>query len=412
MDEILSLLNPWWFGKDVETGIERGEYLKKLENSLAHKRAVLLVGSRRVGKTTIFQQFIKRLLRKTTPQRILYALMDHPQLSTRSILELAHDFRKMFATDRSAKLYIFLDEIQYVKDWERHVKSLVDTENVKIFLSGSASSQLLLKSHYLTGRIEKIEADPLDFSEFLIFKNTKSTVVEQHKAEKLFEEYLAHGGYPEYVLRPDPSYFADLVNNILYKDIVSMYQLRNPDLLKDLLLLLADRSGHHTTYTKLASVLSLKNDTVKEYVYYLKNTLLVDELPRYSASRSHRIYGPKKFYVTDNGLLFQLLGRLSHGAAFERTLYQYLKQRAKKGLGFYYEHQQEVDFVSEEGGKRELWEAKYELSRDYELELDKYITAAQSLNAAKIFFSTKSFAKKVKVNEITIEWMPLWRLLV
>ncbi|MEK7587593.1 MAG: ATP-binding protein [Patescibacteria group bacterium] len=411
MEEILNLLNPWWFGKAVETGIERVSYLKKLEKSLMNKRAVLLVGSRRVGKTTMFHQFIKKLLKKTSSKHVLYALMDHPQLSTRSILELVHEFRKMFATDRSAKLYIFLDEIQYVKDWERQVKSLVDTENVKIFLSGSASSQLLLKSHYLTGRIEKIEADPLDFGEFLIFKKAKSKVTESYKAEKLFEEYLALGGYPEYVLRPDPSYFADLVNNILYKDIVSMYQLRNPDLLKDLLLLLADRSCHHATYTKLASVLSLKNDTVKEYVYYLKNTLLVDELPRYSASRSHRIYGPKKFYVTDNGLLFHLLGRLSRSAAFERTLFQYLKRRAK-GLGFYYENQQEVDFVSEESGKRVFWEAKYELPRGYELELDRYLAAAKSLDAAKIIFVTKSFAKKEKINDITVEWTPLWRLLV
>jgi len=411
MEEILNLLNPWWFGKYVETGIERGSYLNKLEKSLVNKRAVLLVGSRRVGKTTILHQFIKKLLKKISSRHILYALMDHPQLSTRSILELVHEFRKMFATDRSTKLYIFLDEIQYVKDWERQVKSLVDTENVKIFLSGSASSQLLLKSHYLTGRIENIEACPLDFGEFLIFKKAKSGISEPYKAEKHFDEYLSLGGYPEYVLRPDPSYFADLVNNILYKDIVSMYQVRNPDLLKDLLLLLADRSGHHATYTKLASVLSLKNDTVKKYVYYLKNTLLVDELPRYSTSRSHRIYGPKKFYVTDNGLLFHLLGRISRGAAFERTLYECLKHRTK-GLGFYYENAQEVDFVSEESGKRVLWEAKYELPRGYELDLDRYLAAAKSLDVTKIIFATKSFVKKVKVNKITVEWTPLWRLLV
>ncbi|MEK7119035.1 MAG: AAA family ATPase, partial [Patescibacteria group bacterium] len=103
MEEILNLLNPWWFGKAVETGIERVSYLKKLEKSLMNKRAVLLVGSRRVGKTTMFHQFIKKLLKKTSSKHVLYALMDHPQLSTRSILELVHDFRKMFATDRSAK---------------------------------------------------------------------------------------------------------------------------------------------------------------------------------------------------------------------------------------------------------------------------------------------------------------------
>lgn len=411
MEEILNLLNPWWFGNTTETGIERPSYLQKLETSLGHKRAVLLVGSRRVGKTTMFHQFIKRLLKKASPRHVLYALMDHPQLSSRSVLELVHEFRKLYTPDRDAKLYLFLDEIQYVKDWERQVKGLIDTENVKVFLSGSASSELLLKSHYLTGRIEKIEAAPLDFREFLIFRNVTIRETEPYKSEKLFDEYLRLGGYPEYVLRPDPSYFADLVNNILYKDIVSLYQLKNPDLLKDLLLLLADRNGHHTTYSKLASVLALNNDTVKEYVYYLKNTLLVDELPRYSESRSHRIYGPKKFYMTDNGLLFHLLGRLSRSAAFEQTLCQYLKRKAE-GVGFYYELQREVDFVTTQGNSRTLWEAKYELPRGHELDVDRYIAIAKSLGVANINFATKAFTKKFTTDDITVQWTPLWRLLM
>ena len=88
-----------------------------------------------------------------------------------------------------------------------------------------------------------------------------------------------YGGYPEYVLLKDPAYFSDLINDVLYKDIIRMYDLKNPDVLKDLLLLLADRTGQQSTFTKLSHVLNVKNDTVKEYIYYLKNTFLVDELP-------------------------------------------------------------------------------------------------------------------------------------
>jgi len=411
MKEIFNLLNPWWFKKHFDTGINRPKYLNRLTESLKNKRAVLLVGSRRTGKTTLLFQLIAKLLKKVNPRHIFYALMDHPQISNLSILKLVRDYRTYFTLNRDTPLYLFFDEIQHLKDWEREIKALIDTERVKIFLSGSASAQLLLKGPYLTGRIEKIEIYPLDFAEFLIFKNAKISPVESYKYEKYLEEYLKIGGYPEYVLQNDPSYFSDLVSNILYKDIVSLYQIRNPDLLKDLILLLADRIGYHTTYTKLAAILSLKNDTVKEYIYYLKNTFLIDELPRYSRSRGQIIYGPKKFYVNDNAMLFHLLGKLSYSASFEQTVFHHLKLNNPK-IGFYYENKREVDFVIEKNGKRELWEAKYEISKGFAEEESLYLQIAKRNKIAKIIFVTKSKDEKKNKEGIQMKFTPLWKLLI
>ena len=213
------------------------------------------------------------------------------------------------------------------------------------------------------------------------------------------------------MLKTDPSYFSDLINNILYKDIVSLYQIRNPDLLKDLLLLVADRVGSQTTYAKLASILTLKNDTVKEYMYYLKNTLLVDELPRYSHSRSHRIYGPKKFYITDNGILFHLLGKLSYSQAFEQTLFRHFRKHTKK-VGFYYENKKEVDFVLDTGMGEELIEAKYQLQKTFDDISDQYIPIAKSFAAKKITFVTHSWEQEKTVDNIKIKIIPLWKILM
>ena len=409
MNEIINLLNPWWFKRQFKLGIARPRYQNKLLNSLTHKRAALLVGSRRVGKTTLFYQTIAKLLLKTPPQHILYLLMDHPQLSSYKIYDLIKEFRKQFNLNRTTKLYLFLDEVQYLKGWEREVKALLDTENIKIFLSGSASSRLLFKSPYLTGRIEKIEVYPLDFNEFLSFKKRKVAATETYKLEKYTDDYLKIGGYPEYVLEEQPAYFSDLINNVLYKDIVNFYKLKNPDLLKDLLLLLADRVGYQTSYNKLASILSIKIDTVKEYIYYLKNTLLIDELPRASNSRSARIYGPKKFYLSDNGSLFHLLGKVSYSAAFEQTVFNFLKRRNNR-VGFYYENQKEIDFIVQTDKGKEGWEVKYKINPNFEEKLESYLNIAQQEKIKKIVFVTKDYEKTKTVNKISVKFVPFWKL--
>ena len=250
-----------------------------------------------------------------------------------------------------------------MKQWEQEVKALSDTENVQIFLSGSASSELLTKKSFLTGRVKTYVIQPLDFSEYLQFNKAVIHETETYKYIKYCEEYLMYGGYPEYVLLKDPAYFSDLINDVLYKDIIRMYDLKNPDVLKDLLLLLADRTGQQSTFTKLSHVLNVKNDTVKEYIYYLKNTFLVDELPRYATSRAKRIYAAKKFYTADNGILYNLLGNVSRSAAFEQTVYRILRNTSKS-VSFYYENQKELDFVVDRGQGPELWEAKYSFKQE------------------------------------------------
>ncbi len=411
MNEIIHLLNPWWRGEAFETGIPRPKYITPIQNSLSHKKTILLVGSRRVGKTTLLRQTIKLLLRDVPPTHILYLLLDHPQVSQSTILELVMQFRKTFALDRSEKLFLFLDEVQYVKRWEQEVKALGDTENVQIFLSGSASSELLAKKSFLTGRVKTYTMYPLDFTEFLEFKKATIKETEIYKYTKYCEEYLSLGGYPEYVLSKDPSYFSDLVSDVLYKDIIRMYDLKNPDVLKDLLLLLADRTGQQATYTKLSHILNVKNDTVKEYIYYLKNTFLVSELPRYASSRAKRIYAAKKFYITDNGILYHLLGNISYSAAFEQTVYRTLKDMSKS-VSFYYENQKELDFVVDRGHGPELWEAKYAMKQTDEDSIKKYKAIASELNIKTLTIVTMDVQKLHTPEDALIRFLPLWQLLL
>ena len=411
MNDIIHLLNPWWRGEPFTVGILRPKYITELQSALDNQKTVLLVGSRRVGKTTLLHQMIKLLLQNVQATRILYLLLDHPQISTSTIFELVNQFRQHFTFDRSIKLYLFLDEVQYVKHWEQEVKALSDTENVQVFLSGSASSELLAKKSFLTGRIKTITMNPLTFAEFLLFKKADIKTTESYKYIKYSQDYLRLGGYPEYVLSEDPAYFSDLINDVLYKDIIRMYDLKNPDVLKDLLLLLGDRTGQQATYTKLGHILNVKNDTVKEYIYYLKNTFLVDELPRYAASRAKRIYAAKKFYITDNGILYHLLGNVSFGAAFERTVYRALKD-ISKSVSFYYENQEELDFVVDRGQGMELWEAKYSVKNHQDEIMQRYLNIAKKLNIKTITMVTMETQSPYVSGNVTVQLLPLWQLLL
>jgi len=109
MKEILFITNPWWEKKEFDSGIPRQKYLPKLIKSLNHKRAVLITGSRRVGKTTLLKQLIQYLITESRikPKTILYVLLDHPRLAKISILEIVEEFRKMHLINRDEKIFLF-----------------------------------------------------------------------------------------------------------------------------------------------------------------------------------------------------------------------------------------------------------------------------------------------------------------
>ncbi|MEA2113728.1 MAG: ATP-binding protein [Patescibacteria group bacterium] len=415
MKEIFFLANPWWENKKFETGILREKYLSVLIKSLNHKRAVLITGSRRVGKTTLLKQFVKYLIEQklVNSKNILYLSLDHPRISKFSILEIVEEYRKIHLLNRNKKIFLIFDEIQYAKNWEQEIKALVDLENIKIFLSGSANTKIFQKIPFLTGRYQKIKINPLDFKEFLRFKNIKIASTEEYKYEKCLEDYLKIGGYPEYVLGYQEDYFSDLIEGIIFKDIVYLHNIKNSDIIRDLLLLLSDRNGHQTSFTKLSKILGMSIDTIKEYISFLKETYIVNEIERFSDSRSKKIYSAKKFYLHDAGLLRYLASKFNLGSAAETILYNFLSENFK--ISFYYENQQEIDFAFLNKTKqRILIESKFVNKRE---EIDDKVILnikkiAIELNIKKIFIITRNLETIEKSKNVVIKFIPLWKYLL
>ena len=261
----------------------------------------------------------------------------------------------------------------------------------------------------MTGRINRLNVYPLSFKEYLRFKSARVSPIENYRQTSLFESYLNQGGYPEFVLNPqDRAYFSDLIDNIIYKDIVSVYQLRNPQVVKELLLLLADRVGHHTTYTRLAQILAIDVDTVKEYLFYLKNTFLIFEVTKFGYARGPKIYGPKKFYFWDNGLWLSLIGRRPLGPSLEQVVAQKLA-RDQVEFGFYYQDKKELDFIYlTKNRKQHLLEVKYQVSSP-EFDLVEYLRLAKKLEAKKLQVVTFDQGWQGAVDNIDLELVPGYR---
>jgi hypothetical protein len=284
MEEILYRYNPWWEERfSLPNIIERPNFLKIMSKYLLSPQIVFLTGLRRIGKTTLFKLFIKYLLdeEKINPTRIFYVSLDDYLLSKKTILELVEDFRKIHKISFREKIFLFLDEVGYKKNFEIQLKNLYDAGNVKIYASSSSSTVLRSKKAYLTGRNIILEVLPLDFEEYLKFKNITIAKADKYLQERYFEDYLKTGGIPEYVLYEDIEYLKELVDDIIYKDIASFYKVKNISLLKDFFVLLMERAGKQFSINKMANILKISPDSARRYLQMFVDTYLIYLVQRY-----------------------------------------------------------------------------------------------------------------------------------
>lgn len=343
--EQLYRYNPWWEGEYHTDGLkERATLLKRLVEELSSKRVVFITGLRRVGKTTLMKLLISYLIREKNvkPNHIFYVSVDDYAFSKHNLAGLVDEFRKIHRLSVKEHITVFFDEITHQPDFEQQLKNLHDLGNSKIFASSSSSSLMKSKKSYLTGRSTVLEVLPLNFEEFLQFKNVTILKRDAHLTESYFEEYLETGGIPEYVLRKDPSYLAELVDDIIYKDIAAEHNIRNLQILKDFFLLLMERSGKQVSINKVANILDISPDTAKRYLQMFASTYLVYVVPRHGKT-NEKILAPKKIYAADIGIRNFFTGFRDKGSLFENYIYLQIKN---KDPHYVYQDGIEIDFLT------------------------------------------------------------------
>lgn len=347
MESILYKSNPWWEEDYNFLGFPRDIYLEQLNQYLNNKDILFLTGLRRVGKTSILKNFISTLIQKNgvAPKEIFYISLDLYALDNYSITEIVNEYRKIHKLPSSQKIYLFLDEVTSKKSYQQELKNFYDLENIKIFASSSSASLLKDKNAYLTGRQRIIEVMPLNFYEYLQFKEVSIKKADAHLYESYFEEYMQDGGMPEYVLTGDVAYLQNLIENIITKDIIAHYNIRNNQVVKDFYKLLMERSGKQLTFNKIANILEISVDSAKRYFYYFEETYLIYSVEKYG-KLNERLKSAKKIYASDVGLRNVVTGYRDKGAIFENLIYLQIKEQNPSYL---YVDGIELDFITENG---------------------------------------------------------------
>lgn len=392
MKELFYRFNPWWEGDFKPNFIDRKELLTKLSGSLDKKNITILTGLRRVGKTTLLKMLINSLIKEkgVEPKYIFYISLDFYSLEKQTILEIVEQYLKIQKISFDDKIFLFLDEVATKSDFSLQLKNIFDLYNAKIYASSSSASVLKDSKANLTGREEIIEVLPLTFEEFLNFKNIKIKQADSHLEEAYFEKYMEIGGIPEYVLTNDINYIKQLVDDILYKDIIAYYNIKEKNIVRDFFALLMERAGKQVSINKLAKILGISPDTAKRFLNYFKDTYLIYTIDRYG-KLNDKIKSPKKIYAGDVGIRNVFTGFRDKGAVFENLIFLKIKH---KNPNYIYENGLEIDFITDD---KKIIEVKYNTSMN-----EKQKKLFDSLKGSKKFVITNYEEMKKILNDIDV----------
>lgn len=332
--------NPWWIAgnrDEPERAWPRRAYFAPFMRLLRERevhRAIVLIGPRRVGKTVLLRQAIHSLLDDgIAGNTILYVALDTPLYAGLSLEAIVRTFADLHRHPRDRPLWVFFDEVQYLKDWQTHLKSLVDSfRSVRFVASGSAAAALRLKSRESgAGRFTDFILPPLTFQEYLDFAGQESNLItDEQQADgqapsygasnilalnEEFVRYLNYGGFPEAVVnssvREQPARFLrqDIIEKVLLKDLPSLFGISNTQELNSFFNVLAYNSGAEVSPEALSRHSGVAKAKLLDYLEYLEAAFLVKRVHRIDES-ARRLQRARTFkvYLTNPSVRAALFG--------------------------------------------------------------------------------------------------------
>ena len=365
---------------------------KEIENKVGSGKAVVLMGPRQVGKTTLIEKILKDKD---------YLLLDGDDPRTRTLLTEPNT--EQIRSILGKYKYVFIDEAQRIKGIGLTMKIITDRfKDVQLFTSGSSSFDLSNQiNEPLTGRKWEYRLFPISWEEY-----------EKHHgylySEQQLENRLLYGLYPDVLNHPDDEVgvLRNLVNSYLYKDILSFANIQKPEILDKLVQALALQVGSEVNYSELAQIVNVDKNTVSKYIDILQKGFIIFKLGSFSRNLRNEIKMNKKIYFYDNGIRNMLIGNFNHlelradkGALWENFLIsERIKQiEYKQSLARIYfwrtRQQQEVDFVEEHSGKIYGYEFKWNNRKKARLPK----TFIEAYNAESKVIDRSNFREFVKI---------------
>jgi predicted AAA+ superfamily ATPase len=387
----------------VPREVDLGRFLKS-------PQIVVITGVRRSGKSTLLRQIADRVgefhfVNFDDERFIHFTVADFDDLMVA--------FRKLHPGKT-----ILADEIQNVPHWERFARRVHD-EGYKLVLTGS-NARLLgseLATH-LTGRHADIVLYPFSFREVLAFRNVKHeglTTAGRAEVLKQFDDYLMHGGFPEWLKYGDAEFVKRAYEDILHRDIVSRFHIKEIKAFRQLAHYIFSNFTKEMSYNSLKTILGFKTTmSVRNFIGYMQESFLVFEVFKYDFSLKKQHVNDKKLYVIDNGMRREVAFAFSEeaGRCLENLVHLELRRRGARP--YFFRNRRECDFVVESGGRIvEAMQVCAELhAENRQREMDGLADAMETLKLSRGLIVTLHQEERLKVRGMKIDVMPAWKWLV
>jgi len=382
----------------MDPGLKR-ELIPDTQSLSSH--ALIISGVRRCGKSTLLMQMMMEMERK----KLLYLNFESPHLYNFSL----SDFSRLdnIITKREV-ITLFFDELQLVEGWELFVRQKLD-HGFQIIVTGSNASLLSRElGTKLTGRHITQELFPFSYGEFLSYKEYKPT------ADTLYY-YMNHGGFPEYVKTGDVEQLTTLFDDVLVRDIVVRYGIRDIKSLQRLSIFLISNIGNRITATKLRQPLSIAaTSTILTWFSHLELSYLISFLPMFSHSTKAQLINPRKVYAIDPGMINAISNSTTEdlGRKLENLIFLHLRRKYKEL--YYFDEKGECDFVAMNFGKAlELVQVCYHLTPDnIDRELKGLRQAMHFFNIRKAKIVTFDTEDEIAEDGFEIKVLPAYSYLL
>ncbi len=419
MEATLFRLNKHWTGEKYPS-----VYNRSLVDNLLKKKDLphiqVLTGIRRSGKSSLFRLLMNHLMdNEANPKEILFLNMDEPAFA--SIWDNSAELYKVIEyaekTTQCKVKYLFLDEIQQVKDWELFVKSAYDTQLFKkIYVTGSNSDLLQHKfATLLSGRYFANTVRPFSLKELLSlhgFTDKFTALSRKPELLHLIDQYMEWGSFPEIVLnKMDDDIKIELLNSyyesIVLKDCIVYNQVRDASLFKRLLHFTISNAASPFHYNSLAKAIKSNEPTVRSYLGYAASSYIVSDITNFSFSMKEDSRPQHKIYCIDNGLMNAIGFRFSpkNGTLLENAVYNELINKEYDEICFC-KKENECDFVAKKGNEYHGFQVCYDFNPiNQEREINGFSITEKDLNLTSKTIIT--YDKETSIDDIQV--VPFWQ---
>mgnify|MGYP002795032747 CR=1 FL=1 len=358
--------NPWWVTNSIDpfySEMPKRMYynqFKHLADEKTLQRSLVLMGPRRVGKTVMLHHWVQDLINnKISARKIIFITIENPIYNNIGLEQLFSYAREAVGSlEELSGWYVIFDEIQYLKNWDIHLKSLVDSyHKAKFVVSGSAAAALQFKSKESgAGRFSDFMLPPITFYEFISMQGLEHMVKpiqlpwgankvpffeapDIKQFNKLFIDYINFGGYPEAIfseiVRKNPERFIrqDVVDKVLLRDLPSLYGIADVQELNSLFTSIAYNSGQEFSLETLSRQSGSPKNSIKKYLEYLEAAFLIKTVRRIDQSgKRFKRDNFFKIYLTNPSLrsalfspigpLDELMGAMAETAIFSQWMHR------------------------------------------------------------------------------------------